>query len=107
MSTWSELSEHAKTHRKEAVKRFRKNRKRELLEYAGGVKCTSCGYDKPILEVYEFHHVDPTQKDPSWSKMLANGHKLETLQKEIDKCIVLCANCHREVHAEERGNIPR
>ncbi len=82
----------------ERISNFRKRRKRELLEYAGGIICRECGYDKDIPDVYEFHHLDPDKKDPSWYKMFANNHSIEKIKSEIDKCIVLCANCHREMH---------
>lgn len=100
MSTWSKRPEALKQQQKDAVARFRKNRKRKLLEYAGGMKCHRCGYDKDIPDVYEFHHLDPTQKDPSWGKMIANNHRIETMKTEVEKCAVLCANCHRETHWE-------
>lgn len=100
MSTWSERPEALKQKQKDAVARFRKNRKRTLLEYAGGMKCQRCGYDKDIPDVYEFHHLDPTQKDPSWGKMITNNHRIETMKAEVEKCVVLCANCHRETHWE-------
>jgi hypothetical protein len=102
MSTWSELPEHAKEHRKASVKRFRQNRKLRLLEHKGGMKCQCCGYNKPIPDVYEFHHTDPDQKDPNWTKMISNNWRLESMIEEIEKCVVLCANCHREEHASQR-----
>jgi hypothetical protein len=102
VSAWSELPEKSKEDRKASVKRFRKNRKLRLLELKGGMKCTKCGYDKPIPDVYEFHHRDPTEKDPNWGKMIANNHRIESMIQEIEKCDLLCANCHREIHALTR-----
>lgn len=70
-------------------------RKKEAIEFKGG-KCQSCGYDK-YYGALEFHHRDPTKKEFSWNKMrLVSAKKL---QAELDKCDLLCANCHREVHA--------
>ena len=100
MSTWTDLPETERKRRQEAVERYRKNRKIVLLEYKGGIKCIRCGYDKPIPDVYEFHHRDPAEKDPSWGTMLRNNHSLDKFKAEVDKCDVLCANCHREVHWE-------
>ena len=102
MSTWSELPEKSKEDRKASVKRFRKNRKLRLLEFKGGMKCIKCGYDKPIPDVYEFHHRDPAEKDPNGGKMNVNNHRIETMMIELEKCDVLCANCHRETHALDR-----
>jgi len=99
MSTWSDLPEKSRRNRQASVEKFRKNRKLALLEAKGGMRCIRCSYDKPIPDVYEFHHRDPTQKDPSWGKMIKNNHRLEVLLSEIEKCDLLCANCHREVHA--------
>lgn len=68
--------------------------KAKAVEYKGG-KCCKCGYDKTIIAL-EFHHLDPSEKElsiscnknPSWDK----------LKLELDKCILVCANCHREIH---------
>jgi len=66
----------------------------KLKSELGGC-CARCGYDK-YLGALEFHHLDPTVKE------FALGHKRglseEALRKEINKCILLCANCHREEH---------
>lgn len=67
------------------------------VEYKGG-KCERCGY-KRCIEALEFHHTDPALKDFSIS---GKGYtrSWDTVQKELDKCEMLCANCHREAHAE-------
>lgn len=77
----------------EAVIKWRKKIKIELLRYKGE-KCENCGYSK-CTEALQFHHIDPFQKNftiagKSWS--------FERLKKEVDKCVVLCANCHIETH---------
>ena len=79
------------------IQRWRQ-RKLDAVEYKGG-KCERCGYDK-YPDVLEFHHRDPSQKEASWNKMRLWGHK--KLYEELDKCDMLCANCHREVHYELR-----
>ena len=84
----------------EKVTEFRRKRKLDSLEYLGGMKCNRCGYNKPIPAVYSFHHIDPSTKDPNFSKMKSNGTKWEDVKAELDKCIVLCHNCHAEVHWE-------
>lgn len=71
-------------------------RKSELIELKGG-KCEICGYDKNISAL-DFHHIDPEQKKLSLnSRTLANA-KREDILEEADKCMLLCANCHREIH---------
>lgn len=81
--------------RSKSVQNRRKKVKRLLVEYKGG-ECEKCGYDKCIAAL-EFHHLDPTQKDFGIG---ANGHTLaiERLKQEVDKCILVCSNCHRELH---------
>lgn len=79
----------------EYVKSRRKRIKQELIDYKGG-KCEICGYNKNIAAL-EFHHINPEEKDFSISD--SNIYKnLEVLKREVDKCMLVCANCHREIH---------
>ena len=58
--------------------------------------CYDCGDDRaPVLD---FHHLDPTTKEISVSKAAYRGWSVGRLQQEIEKCVVLCANCHRMRH---------
>jgi hypothetical protein len=75
------------------VQHFRDN-KCKAVEYKGG-KCEHCGYDK-CNSALEFHHKDPNEKDISLAKYRKVG--IESFKPELDKCILLCANCHREEH---------
>lgn len=68
----------------------------ELVKRLHGGKCVRCGYDK-CSGALEFHHIDASQKDFTISNDRA---KLEESIEESKKCILLCANCHRELHAE-------
>jgi hypothetical protein len=65
------------------------------LEYGG--KCKKCGYNK-YLGALEFHHIDPNIKEFHLGQK--RGLREDTLRKELDKCELLCSNCHKEVHAE-------
>ena len=67
--------------------------KLKMIQYKGG-KCEICGYNKNIAAL-EFHHLNPEEKDFTIS---STHHSWEDTQKELDKCICLCANCHRELH---------
>ena len=69
--------------------------KRRLIEYKGG-KCEICGYSRND-NAFDFHHVNPEEKDYIISGRYNNS--FEALKKEVDKCMLLCANCHRELHA--------
>ena len=82
-----------------AVTKRRKKLKEMAVEYKGG-KCEHCGYSKCIA-AFDFHHSDPTEKDFAVSQ---KGHtrSWERVKQELDKCILLCANCHREEHARLR-----
>jgi len=82
-----------------AKKRLRKQRKLEAIEYLGG-KCIDCNIAFKHKSVYEFHHLDPTKKEGNPSDYF-RGRSKEALFKELDKCVLLCANCHRVRHAIE------
>jgi hypothetical protein len=70
--------------------------KRQAIEYLGG-KCVDCGECRDIPSIYDFHHIDPSRKDFSISHTTL---KFETIKKELDKCVILCATCHRIKHCE-------
>jgi hypothetical protein len=63
------------------------------ISYKGG-SCEICGYNK-CLNALEFHHSDPATKEFNISDRITT---FEDIQAELDKCHLLCANCHREVH---------
>lgn len=74
--------------------------KEQCVEYKGG-KCEMCGYDYSHAAL-DFHHKDPTEKEFTIAKAKLKNfitHEKE-IKKELDKCILLCANCHREAHEE-------
>jgi len=64
--------------------------------------CERCGESDTI--VLEWHHVDPTQKDMSIADMLTRRGR-KTILAEIEKCMCLCANCHRRLHHELRNGV--
>jgi len=70
--------------------------KTKAIEYKGN-KCASCGYNK-CPDVLEFHHRNPKEKEFEWEKLRKRAW--ESITKELDKCDMLCANCHREKHYE-------
>jgi uncharacterized membrane protein YheB (UPF0754 family) len=76
-------------------KKLRRNRlKEELVNFLGG-KCSFCGYNKCMASL-DFHHVE-NKKDANLSKLFKNSSR-EKILKEVKRCILLCANCHRELH---------
>jgi predicted HNH restriction endonuclease len=86
----------------------RNQRKRQLVAYKGG-KCERCKTTALHPAAFDFHHYDPSTKryslaqrhmDNSWANLTA----------EADKCVLLCANCHRTVHATKEEhflNLPQ
>jgi hypothetical protein len=79
----------------EAVTNSRRSTKRKAVDYKGG-KCELCGYSK-CVSALEFHHRDPDKKDFGISTSGCTRSWEETKQ-ELDKCVIVCANCHREIH---------
>lgn len=73
---------------------WRQRLKARAVDYKGG-RCQLCGYDR-CLQALHFHHQDPSQKDFTVS---GKTKAWEDVRIELDKCLLLCANCHAEVHA--------
>lgn len=79
----------------------KERRRRDLREWFTGVKqaecrCRECGEERsPALD---FHH--PDRKNSGVSQMVNHGYSKGRIREEMDRCIVLCANCHREEHYE-------
>ena len=80
----------------EAQKRRGLVRKLGIVRTAGG-RCTICGYSKNLAALV-FHHTDSTEKDFKLDMRSLSNRKLEPVLKEINKCILVCANCHAELH---------
>lgn len=79
---------------KEAVVSYRQRAKKRLVENFGG-KCKICGYKKSTRALH-FHHVDPSTK--SFGIGTGNTRKWELVLEEVKKCILVCSNCHGEIH---------
>ena len=71
--------------------------KSKAIEYKGG-SCVICGYSK-CNSALEFHHLDPKEKDFSLGEM-KQSKWTDEIKKELDKCILVCSNCHREIHSK-------
>lgn len=71
--------------------------KKDVVKQMGG-KCQDCG-GIFTYQLYDFHHLDPSKKEYGWTKMkMFNKAKRD---KELEKCVLLCGNCHRIRHAED------
>jgi 5-methylcytosine-specific restriction endonuclease McrA len=86
-----------------AVKARRKKVRQMAIEYKGG-RCQLCGYNR-CIEALEFHHNNSSSKDFSISEK-GYTRSWVKVKEELDKCMLLCANCHREIHAS-RAAFPR
>ena len=84
-----------------SVSRWRIRKKIKLMAYKGN-KCEICGYNKiKYLSVFDFHHLDPSEKKFG----VAEGgicKSIDSLIKEVDKCILVCCRCHAELHDKEK-----
>ena len=89
------VSEHTKQKRVKQRKEY-DIIKQELVDYKGG-KCQICGYSDKCLAVYDFHHVEG-EKEFQISEMRNRNIKYKILIQEVDKCILVCSNCHRKIH---------
>jgi len=89
---------YAKSYCKDCCKYKKKSRTRDIkkqaVEYLGG-KCNECGF-VGCPAVYDFHHIDPKLKEFSIGSKRAEA--LDSIKDELDKCVLLCANCHRTLH---------
>ena len=71
-----------------------RNNQKKLVDYKKRIKCSQCGLKD--YRVIDFHHI--RDKEFAISKMVYRGYSWKRIQKEIDKCVPLCSNCHRIEH---------
>ena len=84
------------SYRSEAVKKWRQNTKNRFIQAMGGC-CQICGYNR-CNDALDLHHLNPKQKEFSFGKIIANPTSWSKIIIELRKCVLLCSNCHREVH---------
>lgn len=80
--------------KRNVVKRRQRIKERAVL-YKGGA-CLICGYNR-CVSALDFHHLNPNEKDFGISNMYTKNW--ESIKLELDKCVLLCANCHREIES--------
>lgn len=73
----------------------------KMINYKGG-SCKKCNLslNDSNYYVFDFHHLNPFDKDPNFSKIKFRSWKF--IISELDKCILVCANCHRTIHYENK-----
>lgn len=102
------MTSHTKHRNGNAVQKFRCNKcqaervksiveakRKKAYEYYGS-SCVICGYNR-CSHALEWHHKDPNEKEITPARVFSRSW--ENIKKELDKCVLLCSNCHREVHA--------
>jgi len=87
---------------KEVISERKRNKRiqryRKLIE-TNNNKCNDCGLSNMPDGFFDFHHEDPSKKEGSISAMLSSA-SFEKVLKELEKCVMLCPNCHRKRHIE-------
>ncbi len=77
-------------------KKYKASIRKLFWEYKQTLKCESCGESDAACLV--FHHINPKEKEMSIASVVGRGWGWDRILKEINKCQVLCANCHRKLH---------
>jgi len=72
---------------------LQRKRKIQAVEYKGG-RCMRCGY-QGHMAAFDFHHID--RKSENFEIGTFKNRSFENIKEELDKCVLLCANCHREL----------
>lgn len=89
---------------KECHSNHMKNKYQENKDKINEVKstfsCAKCGYNK-CVSALDFHHIDPEEKEDTVARLSVHSN-IEKVFEEMKKCIILCANCHREFHYLEQ-----
>ena len=86
--------------RNERQRDKRKENWEKVFEYFGGRKCSMCGIESEY-PIFDLHHTNPDEKDFNPSRLA--HYRWENMLKEVEKCALLCSNCHRIVHYKERN----
>ena len=82
---------------RESNKIYRSRNRDFIREYKTKAGCKFC--DETCHVCLDFHHEDPTQKEVNVSRISNDSMSIESIKREIEKCIVVCSNCHRKLHA--------
>lgn len=98
---WKDQTDNRRNkHRQQQLSRRSRNIN-HIWKYLSGKCCVECGITNLI--VLEFDHIEPNDKCGNISDLARDGYSIKNLQREMEKCQVLCANCHRIKTAKERG----
>jgi hypothetical protein len=91
------------TYQAKATRRHRLRRREYIFEYKKQRSCVYCGQSNPLM--LDLDHIDRSTKKGAPATMITSGHNWTSVLKEIDKCQVVCANCHRVKSVIEDGRM--
>lgn len=70
-----------------------------IKDYLGGkIECSICGYTSNCFAPFDFHHIDPATKEFGIHKRIDSSPFIRW-KTELDKCVLVCSNCHRKIHS--------
>lgn len=80
---------------------YRRECNEKMRALKAGKTCSRCPEGR--WQCLDYHHIDPSTKEYTVGKMVAQRLSWELIEREISKCILLCANCHRIEHMQDSG----
>ena len=92
---------HYLTHKKEEYLRIKKRRddiRKWFTDLKSTLRCEICGESESVC--LDFHHKNKQKKELNFGFLKSGGYGKSRIEKELKKCVVLCANCHRKIHAK-------
>lgn len=90
-------SECSKQKRRDHLNRIRSDKRKLIESYKDDKSCKYC--DECENACLEFHHLNPNEKDFQISRAVSSGKTWEEILIEIEKCDIVCSNCHKKIHA--------
>jgi len=84
---------------REQKRKCREKIRSVLLRIRRNNPCCMCGENDPVC--LDFHHVEPKTKVSEVSTLAAQLTSIETILKEVSKCVIVCSNCHKKIHAKK------
>lgn len=85
---------------KDSANRHKQSKRKWYIELKQTLKCTKCGESR--YWCLDFHHTDPNTKETEIFDMINRNLSKERILGEISKCVVVCKNCHADIHYQER-----
>jgi len=98
------LSGDQKEKQRKRVKERKAGLREQYRSWKAHQSCLVCGEDS--TECLDLHHINQHEKEGEVSDIVNRAGSWKTIQREIDKCAVLCANCHRKVHSYRISLLP-